>query len=146
MPSIAVRQLDAFGEPQFGQGVANFIFDLEAVGQLIVERLRLFQGEWWENLLEGLPLWQQILGVSFGPAQQAAASLAIQQRINTTSFVTGLSNVSYAFNSQTRFYEWSCIVNTQFGQVTVGNNIPTPTGQGALGYGVGGYGQWGWGV
>jgi hypothetical protein len=146
MPSIAVRAVDAHGEPQFGQGVANFIYDLSAVGQLIVERLLLFQGEWWENLLEGLPLWQQILGVSFGPQQQAAASLAIQQRINTTAFVTGISNVSYAFTPATRFYEWSCTVNTQFGQLTISNNMPTPNSTGRLGYGIGGYGQWGYGV
>jgi len=47
----------AFGA-QPGKG---FLLEAEATIQAIVTRLNLLLGEWWENLDEGLPLFEEIL-------------------------------------------------------------------------------------
>jgi hypothetical protein len=49
-PTISVRKLDANHDPIYGNGVADFLTDLDAVAQLIDTSLLLLQGEWWNNL------------------------------------------------------------------------------------------------
>lgn len=125
MASITVRKLDPVTwEPQWGQGQANFISDIDAVGQLIAQRLKLFEGEWWADEQDGLPLWQSILGVSGGNNQQRI-NLLIQNRILGTRFVVSLSDVSSSFDPATRSYKFFANVQTQFGTISV-TNIPTP--------------------
>lgn len=126
MATIIYRKLDDNYEPLFGQSQANFISDNEAVAQAILTRLKLFMGEWWEDLNDGLPLWQAILGHS---AKQPPVNLAIQQRIVLTPYVITMDAVNSSYQSDTRGYQFSASVATQFGQVQV-SNIPTPPGQG----------------
>lgn len=125
-PTVTYRQLGANNDPLWGQGAANYAGDTDAVALMIRTRLLLFQGEWWADLQEGLPLWQQILGVGVGAAQQAAISLLIQARILGTPYVTALSAVATAFNPAQRSYQFSCTAQTQFGQVPVTVNSPRP--------------------
>jgi hypothetical protein len=124
MATIRYRKL-LEGEPQWGQGSSNFIAGVDAVGQAILTRLLLFEGEWWENQLEGLPLWQEILGVGVGNSPQKIAQL-IQSRILGTPFVTGINSVQSSYDPNTRAYSYYAAVQTQFGQIVV-ENIPTPT-------------------
>lgn len=129
MATITVRRLDSVTwEPSYGNGQDDYIADLQAVGQLIAQRLKLFQGEWWENLDEGLPLWQSILGVSGAGNRQQATNLLIKSRIEGTVYVTGVLNVQSSYNPATRAYQFSCVATTQFGNVEI-NNIPTPPSQ-----------------
>lgn len=121
-PTVTYRQLDANNDPIWGQGAANYAGDTDAVALMIRTRLLLFEGEWFANLQEGLPLWQRMLGVGSGQKQQAQISLLIQARILTTPYVTGLSNVAFAFNPNTRSYQFSCSVQTQFGAIPVVNS------------------------
>jgi hypothetical protein len=124
--SILVRKLDANGDPVWGNGQLDFVSDSEAVQQLTQTRLLMFQGEYWANKQDGLPLWQSILGV---PENTQAISLVIQKRILGTAFVTGLQNLSVNFNRQQRSYSFSVEENTQFGKVQL-TNIPTVPPQG----------------
>ena len=128
-PLISYRSLDSNGDPQWGQGQSNFLTDIEAVALLIQTRLKLFKGEWWENQNDGLPLWQSILGGSANGNKQSAIAALISQRIQSTIFVIGLSNVSTSYNPNTRSYTYSAVVQTQFGNFSV-TNIPTPPPQG----------------
>lgn len=125
-PTVTYRQLDANGDPIWGQGAANYLGDTDAVALMIRTRLLLFEGEWFANLQEGLPLWQKMLGVGTGRKQQAQISLIIQARILATPYVTGLSNVVFAFNPNTRGYQFSCAVQTQFGAIPVVNSPALP--------------------
>lgn len=126
MSQIRVRQiLGINNEPQWGQGQANFLTDLQAVAQLVYTRLLLFQGEWWNNKGDGLPLWQSMLGV---PSSQPKIALLIEQRILGTPFVTGISNVQTSYNSGTRKFTFSAQVITQFGTFVVVNSPMAPNG------------------
>lgn len=124
-PQLLVRGLDANGDVLWGQGRANFLTDVNALGQLLVTRLTLFLGEWYLNLADGLPLWQSILGVP-GAANTQAVSLVIQARILATPFVLGLSSIQCTFNHSTRALSFFAMVVTQFGQVSLAINMPVP--------------------
>ena len=116
-PLIAVRQLDSNHDPLWGLGQANYLVNIQAVAQIIQTKLLLFEGEWWQNLNEGLPLFQSILGSSSGKKPDAI-SLLIQTRILQTPFVTGIENVITTFSTNRKF-TFSCTVLTEFGPLTV---------------------------
>ena len=118
MSQITYRQLGPNNEPQYGNGTANFISDLEAVAQVVLTRLQLFQGEWWESLKLGLPMFQSILGAG---RSTAAIAVIFQQYILQAPHVTGVSNVSIALNRASRSLSYSCLVSTQFGTLVVSN-------------------------
>ena len=126
MSTIIYRALDDNHDPVNGQGQSNFLVDLDAVAQAILTRLLLFRGEWWENLNEGLPLWQDILG---RPANLAKLNLVIQQRIAQTPYVVGVGNVQSAYDATTRKFKFACTVQTTFGQLVI-TNEPTPPPRG----------------
>lgn len=128
MSTVTYRQLDSNNDPQWGQGTANYVGDADAVALMIRTRLLLFKGEWWADLQEGLPLWQQILGQGAGQQQQQTIALLIQARILATAYVTGISNVETVYNPNTRAFQFSATVQTQFGPVAV-TNMPTPPKQ-----------------
>lgn len=127
MATIIYRRLDLNYEPMFGQGKANFAVDVEAVAQAIQTRLLLFQGEWWESTLEGLPLFQKILGQPGNTQQLEKITLLIQQRILGTPFVVGINRIQTSFNSSTRRFVFYAEVNTQFGLIAVSNLPPQMT-------------------
>lgn len=121
MPTITVRQNGANNDPLAGNGQGNFISDLAAVTQIIATRLKFLQGEWWEDLTLGFPLFQSMLGQSGSAKQQQAVLLLIQQQILSTPFVLSISNIASTFNGGNRFFTFSCVVQTQFGTLTVTN-------------------------
>ena len=126
MATITVRKLDPVTwEPIWGNGQQNFISDIDAVAQIIAQRLKLFEGEWWADTTDGLPLWQKILGYRGGANNQQAINLLIQNRILGTPHVVSLSSVQSSYVPETRSYNFYCEVQTQFGVVTV-TNMPTP--------------------
>jgi hypothetical protein len=79
MATITYRKLDQNGDPLFGNGAANFVSDIDAVAQAIGTRLRLLQGEWWENTNAGTPLFQSMLGVSGAGKPPDAIALILKQ-------------------------------------------------------------------
>jgi hypothetical protein len=125
-PVIAVRALTATGDVQYGNSAASFIYDIEAVTQIILTRIRLFEGEWWEDLSQGTPMFQSILGAPANPKSQAAIHLIIQQRILGTPYVTGILASTLMFNRDTRQFTFSCTVSTVFGTIVV-TNVPQPS-------------------
>jgi len=126
MASILVRALDADGDIQWGQGKGNFLVDSEAVAQLIATRLRLNQGEWWADKLEGLPLWQKILGASSPVSNAGKIGLLIQKRVQATPFVTGMSGIASKFDPRTRVFSYSANVHTEFGMMKVTTSPSVP--------------------
>lgn len=116
-PSLSYLLLDAQYDPVFIPSAS--LTGAQAVAQNILTRLRLWLGEWWENLNLGLPVFQSILGqLGTGRGQQAMA-LAIQQQIEQTPFVTSVTNIQFSFeNGQ---FTFTCSVQTAFGPVTVSN-------------------------
>ncbi len=126
--TILYRELDANGDPMWGTGKNDFLIDINAVAQAVLTRLRLFEGEWWEDQTQGLPLWQKMLGVGGSGRNLPAINLLITQVILGTPYVTSISNVQSSYNSTTRAFQFSAVITTQFGQIAV-SNMPTPPSQ-----------------
>jgi hypothetical protein len=113
------RRVDQNYDYTLGSNRQNFISDREAVGQAVSTRLKNLYQEWWEDTEDGLPLFQQILGVSVHGNNKQIVDRIIQDRIEKTLHVTGVSNFSSTFDNQTRKYAFSCNVDTVYGQIFV---------------------------
>jgi hypothetical protein len=114
---MSYRRLDTTWDYTFGDGKNNFLTDQEAVAQAIRTRLLFFQGEWWENLLDGLPMFQSILGAS--GSKKATIDRIIQKRIQDTPGVLAVSALSSTFES--REYSFVATVDTDYGTLAVSN-------------------------
>lgn len=122
-PVITYRSLGPYADPIW----SSFVTNADAVAQAVLTRLRLLQGEWWESLADGTPVWQKILGVGGLNSRQAQVSLLIQERILGTPYVSGITNVQTSFNSTTRAFTFNCNVQTQFGSFAMSfPNYPVP--------------------
>lgn len=106
----------SYGQYAFGGGAQDYLSGLEAVAQAIGTRLQLLKGEWWEDTEDGLPLFQQILGV-MGAAGRVNGILTA--RIEGTAGVNSVSNVSSSFDSTTRAYSYTADVDTIYGEITI---------------------------
>lgn len=121
MATITVRKLDPnTWEPLQGNGLGNFISDLDAVAQIIATRLKLFQGEWFLNLSDGLPLFQRILGTSGAERNLQVITNLISQRILQTVFVTAINSITATYVN--RKFTFTAQVQTSFGPLTVTND------------------------
>ena len=110
------RKLDADGDYVLGRGPATVISAVEAVAQAIKTRLFLWQGEWWEDRQEGLPMMQRILGYR---NTQQAADILIRERILGTTDVVNLVSFSSSFDEKTRAYSYQAAVVTSYGEITI---------------------------
>lgn len=118
--TIIVRSLGPNGDPLYGNGQADFLTDIDAVAQIITTTLKLFLGEWWENVLLGTPMFQSILGVG-GASNTAAISAILQSRISSCPYVTDISSLVCTYNPANRGLNFSCTVLTAFGTLQVSN-------------------------
>lgn len=117
VPTISVRQLDANHDPMYGNGQQNFLVDIYAVAQLIDTSLLLFQGEWWNQLSAGFPLFQQVLGQSGVGNNPQIVALLIQQTILSVPYVQSIANVAYKYTQVDRSFSYTCTVITPFGNL-----------------------------
>jgi hypothetical protein len=120
MALIQYLRLDADYDPVFIPAASYA--DLDAVRQAIQTRLMLFEGEWWEDLQEGTPMFQSILGASGSPKSQAAMELALNRRISGTPYVSAVSDQVVAFDKATRSFAYGAVAQTSFGPVPVAFN------------------------
>ena len=120
MASITYLLLDASYDPVFDPSAQ--LTDQTAVTQIILTRLRLFLGEWWENLNLGLPVFQSMLGQLTIPANKIAMQTLVQASVQGAPFVTSVSNVTAAFENGA--FKFTADAQTQFGPVTVTTNTP----------------------
>jgi hypothetical protein len=122
IPTIIVRTLNvATWDPQRGQGLSNFLTDTAAVAQILNSRIRLFEGEWWQNTSDGTPVFQSLLGHS---TTSSAVALILRERILGTPFVTDVSGFSVAFGPGGRTFSFTASVLTAFGStITVSTQV-----------------------
>lgn len=109
---MTVRAID----PVTGDIVTSgtqFISEREEIAQTVATRLRLFLGEYFRDITDGTPWWEQILGK---PTSLAAAEAAIKNRIIRTDGVVRLLSFSTDFDLPTRKYTVNCGILTTFGE------------------------------
>jgi hypothetical protein len=127
-PTVLYLKLDAGYDPLFDP--TSSLANTAAVTQIILTRLKLFLGEWWENVLIGLPVFQQILG-QLGSAQGLAAmTLAVQQNIEGGPYVTSATVTAVTFADGV--LSITATAQTAFGTINI-STAPAITSAG-LGY------------
>ena len=117
MAQIQYLRLDADYDTVWIAGAA--LTDLPAVTQAILTRLKLFEGEWWENLVLGTPMFQSILGASGTARNQQVMAMLLNQRVKGTPFVSGVQDSTVSYNQATRQFTYSAIAQTAFGPVPI---------------------------
>jgi hypothetical protein len=92
----------------------DFLYGADAVAQAVKTNLLLLRGEWWEDLGEGLPLFQNILGQPGSPDNLKAVDLIVKDRILNTQGVASVD--SFQSSYENRRYSISCTITTNTGQ------------------------------
>lgn len=111
---MRVRALDASGDCTFGRSAANFLVNSPAaVGQTVMTRLMLWEGDWFLDVTEGTPWSTEILGANTKPLYD----LAIQQRILETNDVTAITQYSSTVSGRSLIV--TATIDTTFGTTTV---------------------------
>jgi hypothetical protein len=116
-PAMNYLALDPSYDPLFDVG--TILSGTQAVAQAILTRLKLFQGEWWENLSLGLPMFQTILGQLASARGLQAMQLAVQQVILGTPNVTNITSMDVQFDDNTCRLQITAVVQTAFGEASV---------------------------
>jgi hypothetical protein len=109
---MIVRRLDVDGDMTFGQGLANFAQDAEAVAQNVRTRLYLILGEWFLDVEDGVPYLQSIF---VKPADLALSESILKARIVDTEGVQELTNFQFLFDRNTRQVTVTGTVRTVYG-------------------------------
>ena len=104
-----------------GGGTNEFLQGVEAVAQAIVTRIKLLKEEWWENLDDGTPLWQNILGHSEGNIK--LVDEIILKRISGTQGVKDILEYESNFNPSTRGYNFRALVDTNYGSTVIEESL-----------------------
>jgi hypothetical protein len=111
-------------EPSYGQGQQDFLQGVDAVAQAIETSLKLFTGEWWEDINDGLPLWTNLLGYS-GANKNKSNAVIIKRilgiNLNGTNLVSGMTNVSNTYDSKSRKYTFTGTAKSIYGYITISN-------------------------
>ena len=97
-----------------GGGEGEFLSGVEAVAQAIITRIKLLLNEWWENLNEGTPLWESILGNSGRDIE--LVDRIILSRILGTEGVLQVKEYESSFNTENRAYSFKATVDTIYGE------------------------------
>lgn len=117
---MRVRALDSSGDI-FSSG-AIFLSDKEAVAQTISTRLKLFLGEYFRDVTDGMPWFERqnglpgILQKGFTIAQVEGL---IRDRIMKTDGVLKILTFSTSYDIDKRAYNVETTVFTEFGEVSV---------------------------
>lgn len=112
------RRLDSNGDYTFGNGKYDFLVDIDAVPQAIKTKLSLFQGEWWEDLSEGLPFFQDIAGQFIKSEEDKDIVTQLYcNRIVDVDAVNSFLSLSSEFDFEKRKYSLVVSVDTTFGQI-----------------------------
>ena len=110
------RKLDKDGDFVTGHGAADFHADSpEAVAQAVLTRLRLWAGEWFEDIEEGTPDRQKVLG----KYNLRRATPAIKRRILQTPGVSSISEFTASYDGETRTLTVSATIHTVYGAAVI---------------------------
>lgn len=127
---MKIRKLDTNGDIHFGYGDADFISDsAQTVAQKVVQRLRLWEGEWFLDVTAGTPWKARVLGRKYS----RNIVQIIKQRIEETEGVQSVSSLDVSFDGNSRNLKINAHIMTEWGGaiVSVGNepasDVPTPT-------------------
>lgn len=111
------RALTKDGDYSFGNNEFDFISDIDAIAQAVKTKILLFYGEWWENIGEGIPVFQSLVGQMNPEGLKISSSLLISKRIQEVNGVVSVDRIEV--NTEDRTLEFSIDITTTSGQTTV---------------------------
>lgn len=111
---MTVRKLQDDGD--IATSGVQFLTDKEEIAQTIVTRLQLFLGEYFRDISEGTPWFQQVM-IKNGSLDLKES--AIKTRIIQTNGVTRLNSFEADFDINTRTYTIKAGVLTTFGETSI---------------------------
>lgn len=98
---MRVRAQDSSGDMTFGQSAQNFLVDSPAaVAQIVETTLRLVLGEWYQDLSQGVPYLQGVVGTH----SKATADQVLISQITAVDNVTSLTDWDSVIDPVTRKY------------------------------------------
>ncbi len=111
---MTVRAIDESGD--IVTSGEQFITGADEIAQTVKTRLRLFLGEYFRDINEGVPWWESILGKD-GTLSSKESILKI--KISQTPGVIRLVSFTTDFNITTREYSVIAGILTAFGEIEV---------------------------
>lgn len=110
------RKLDADGDYSFGHGQADFYRDVpEAPAQAVRTRLKLWLGDWYLDLREGMPWVTKVLGKGTANTRD----IAITSHALGTQGVTRITGYASSLDRDTRSFTGQMTIDTIYGAATV---------------------------
>ena len=111
---MTVRRLDQNGD--IATSGSQFIGSAEEIAQTVKTRLKLFEGEYFRDISDGTPWFQQILGKGSSLGVKEAL---IKRRISQTEGVSSIFQFETDFDLSNRRYSVQAGILTPFGQATI---------------------------
>lgn len=108
---MTVRRLDDVTGDIVTRG-QQFIGEREEIAQTVLTRLRLFLGEYFRDITDGTPWYEQILGKF---SSLATVEAVLRARIANTPGVIRLTSFTTDFNIDTRKYSVTAGILTKYG-------------------------------
>lgn len=108
------RALDDNGDMTIGNQNA-YISASDAVRQACVTRLRQLIYEWWEDVTDGVPYWQEIVGTR----DIATAKRLIRERIQNTDRVVSILSFDADWDNERRVLTIRATIQSEYGEFTL---------------------------
>lgn len=120
--NLKYRKLDENGDMVFGHGDKDFLYGLDAMGQVIQTRLKAIRDEWWEGDPTAIPWTTDVIGARVTTFSKDRIDLMVIERLMDTVGVNSVSDIESSFVN--RRYTFSCKVQTVYGETTGEVSIP----------------------
>lgn len=123
------RREDENGDYMLGTDSGEFLSGSAAVAQAIITSLKLLVGEWWEDVNNGLPLWQSILGQPGSEVNKLSIDNIIRGRILETNLdgvklVSSIDDYTGNYDASLRSYTFEAVVTTIYSEsVTIKDTL-----------------------
>lgn len=111
---MRVRKLNENGDIATSGNI--WLYDREAVAQTIKTRLKMFYGEYFRDVLDGTPWFQEVIG---NQSTQSRIDSLLRNRIARTTGVDRLLEFNTTYVAETRELHIKCTVLTQWGAVEI---------------------------
>ena len=115
------RKLDNNGDYSFGSGFSDFVYDKNAIAQEKKKKILLFYGEWWEQIDDGIPMFQSILGAYDTETVKLASNRLMIDRIRQVDGVTDVSEAKTNVIGRKLYLSYR--VDTIYGQIEGGVEV-----------------------
>lgn len=106
------RKLDANYDYSFGGNMNDYVEGAEAIRDNIRTKLLLFYNEWWEDIGQGIPMFQSIVGQVNPELIRNSLSQLVEERIKEVEGVKQVINIEIDLDKKTRTVSMSCDVTT----------------------------------